>query len=404
MEFIQYTEALNIVQNHSFTPLVKMKELKNCLGLILNEDLKADRPFPPFDRVTMDGIAIAFSEFEKGQRYFKIEKTIPAGTPQYTIKNLANCVQIMTGAMMPVGVDTVIRYEDLTIDENVAIINTETVKPKQNIHFKGIDKQLGDTILKKGIRLGAPEMNIAAAIGKAELSVLIPPKAAIITTGDELVPIEAIPEAYQIRRSGNYGVQALLNQYGIETSMHHMNDDKALMKEALAVLIDTHQCIVLSGGVSKGKFDYLPEILEELGVHKHFHKVNQRPGKPFWFGTASNGTTIFALPGNPVSSFMCASVYVQAWVNASLKIVPKTIKVKLEKEVDFHPPLTYFLECKVTFDENGTLMASPFIGHGSGDFANLVAADGFVILPAEKSVFKAGEVYDFVPFRNLFYS
>ncbi|KYG74509.1 molybdopterin molybdochelatase [Roseivirga ehrenbergii] len=402
MEFIQFTEALNIVKSHPFVPLVEQRELKDCVGLILNEDLKADRPFPPFDRVTMDGIAIAFSEFEKGQRSFKIEKTIPAGTPQYTVKNAAKCVQIMTGAMMPIGLDTVIRYEDITITDDTATVNIETVKPQQNVHFKGMDKQSGDTLLKKGIRLGAPEMNIAAAIGKAELSVLIPPKAVIITTGDELVPIETTPEAHQIRRSGNYGVQALLNQYGIETSMHHMNDNKAVMKEDLAALIKTYQCIVLSGGVSKGKFDYLPEILEELGVQKHFHKVNQRPGKPFWFGTAPNGTTIFALPGNPVSSFMCASVYIQAWVNASLKTESKSIKVKLNKEVNFPPPLTYFLECAIAIDENGTLTASPFIGHGSGDFANLAVADGFVILPAEKSDFKAGEVYDFVPFRNLF--
>ena len=402
MEFIQFTEALNIVKSHPFVPLVEQRELKDCVGLILNEDLKADLPFPPFDRVTMDGVAIAFSEFEKGQRSFKIEKTIPAGTPQYTVKNAAKCVQIMTGAMMPIGLDTVIRYEDISITDDTATINIETIKPQQNVHFKGMDKQLGDTLLKKGIRLGAPEMNIAAAIGKAELSVLIPPKAVIITTGDELVPIESTPEAHQLRRSGNYGVQALLNQYGIETSMHHMNDNKAVMKEDLAALIKTYQCIVLSGGVSKGKFDYLPEILEELGVQKHFHKVNQRPGKPFWFGTAPNGTTIFALPGNPVSSFMCASVYIQAWVNASLKVESKSIKVKLNKEVHFPPPLTYFLECAIAIDENGTLTASPFIGHGSGDFANLAVADGFVILPAEKSDFKAGEVYDFVPFRNLF--
>src|SRR5690606_26336284 len=119
----------------------------DCLGLILNEDLKADRPFPPFDRVTMDGIAIAFSEFEKGQRSFKIEKTIPAGTPQYTVKNAAKCAQIMTGAMMPIGLDTVIRYEDISITDDTATINIETIKPQQNVHFKGMDKQLGDTLL-----------------------------------------------------------------------------------------------------------------------------------------------------------------------------------------------------------------------------------------------------------------
>jgi molybdopterin molybdotransferase len=369
------------------------------LGSILKEDLVADRPFPPFDRVTMDGIAIDFKAFEQGQTVFDIEHTIPAGTAQYSLKNKACCVQIMTGAMMPVGADTVIRYEDISIKENKATINITELRRKQNVHFRGIDKKQGDLIVKKGVQLGAPEMNIAAAIGKAQLQVLCPPKAMIITTGDELVPINEIPEPHQIRRSGNYGVQALLNQLGIKTEMHHLNDDKALIKKELKSIIETYSCIVLSGGVSKGKFDYLPEVLEELGVKKHFHKVNQRPGKPFWFGTATNGTTIFALPGNPVSSFMCAAVYIRAWVNASLNLPQRNMKVKLGSDVNFMPPLTYFLECAVVYNDQAELMAYPSIGHGSGDFANLVDADGFVVLPEDQNTFKKGEVFDFIPFR-----
>ncbi|MFT6827478.1 MAG: molybdopterin molybdotransferase [Roseivirga sp.] len=402
MEFIPYLEALSIVKNHPFKPIQSEKELKDCLGLILNEDLVADRPFPPFDRVTMDGIAIDYKAFEQGRRTFEIEKTIPAGTAQYALQNNQYCVQIMTGAIMPMGVDTVIRYEDITIDGTNATINIETIKLQQNVHFEGMDKLKGDIIVKKGIRLGAPEMNIAAAIGKSKLSVLSPPKTIIITTGDELVPIDDIPEPHQIRRSGNYGIQAILNQLGIETSMHHLNDDKALIKKELNTFIETYNCIVLTGGVSKGKFDFLPEVLEELGVKKHFHKVNQRPGKPFWFGTAPNGTTIFALPGNPVSSFMCASVYLREWVNTSLKQSETAIKVKLDQDVNFPAALTYFLECSTAFNENAELMAHPFIGHGSGDFANLVAADGFIVLPADKTTFKKGEVFDFVPYRSQF--
>ncbi|MFT6972563.1 MAG: molybdopterin molybdotransferase [Roseivirga sp.] len=399
MEFINYSEALSIVESNPFTPVSIAKELKDCLGSILKEDLVADRPFPPFDRVTMDGIAIDFKAFEQGQTVFDIEHTIPAGTAQYSLKNKACCVQIMTGAMMPVGADTVIRYEDISIKENKATINITELRPKQNVHFRGIDKKQGDLIVKKGVQLGAPEMNIAAAIGKAQLQVLCPPKAMIITTGDELVPINEIPEPHQIRRSGNYGVQALLNQLGIKTEMHHLKDDKALIKKELKSIIETYSCIVLSGGVSKGKFDYLPEVLEELGVKKHFHKVNQRPGKPFWFGTATNGTTIFALPGNPVSSFMCAAVYIRAWVNASLNLPQRNIKVKLGSDVNFMPPLTYFLECAVVYNDQAELMAYPSIGHGSGDFANLVVADGFVVLPEDQNTFKKGEVFDFVPFR-----
>jgi len=402
MDFISYKEALQIIGDNKCQPDSDRVGLQEAFGKVLNEDIYADRDFPPFDRVTMDGIAINYSAFESGQRNFVIEKTVAAGMPKSKLEDVSKCLQIMTGAIMPDGVDTVIRYEDITITDEAATINEQTIRKKQNVHFKGLDKKQGDVILSKGKLLGAPEMNIAAAVGKDKLEVLIPPKAMIITTGDELVPIQEKPEAHQIRRSGNYGVRALIENWGAQTEMLHLPDDKKLMTGALSAVIKNYKLVVLTGGVSKGKFDYLPDVMEGLGVKKHFHKVKQRPGKPFWFGTAENGTTVFALPGNPVSSFMCAAVYVRYWLSESLGLIIRSQQAVLKEDVTFPKPFTYFTECITSYNEQGQLEALPSRGNGSGDFANMVDADGFIVLPAEIDTFEKGQVYPFISYRNQF--
>ncbi len=402
MEFISSQEALDIIADHKIQLGSKKVNLQEAYGKVLNEDIYADRDFPPFDRVTMDGIAIRFSTYENGQRTFAIEKTIAAGMPKSMLDDSHKCVQIMTGAIMPDGADTVIRYEDITIEENTARVNTDSLKPQQNVHFKGIDRNAGDVVLYKGTLLGAPEMNIAAAVGKDELNVLTPPKAMIVTTGDELVAIHETPKEHQIRRSGNYGIRALVENWGIQTEMLHLDDDKKLMSDALSAVLKNYDLVLLTGGVSKGKFDYLPDVLEELGVEKHFHKVKQRPGKPFWFGQAPNGSVVFALPGNPVSSFMCTAVYVRAWLAKSLDLKTNNMFARLTEDVSFPRPLTYFMECSASFSDDGIVLATPSLGNGSGDFANMVSANGFIVLPPEKDIFKAGEVYPFISYRNHF--
>jgi len=397
---ISYQEALDIISRHTYSPHIEQVSLSNSGGRVLAEDVYADRDLPPYDRVTMDGISIHYSAFAAGQRTFPIEKTIGAGMPKSALENETNCVQIMTGAIMPTGADTVIRYEDTTITDGVATINEE-VTHQQNIHFKGEDKKVGEIVLTKGTTLGASELIVAAAVGCVDLAVLKLPKAAIITTGDELVDVHEQPLAHQVRRSSNYGVQNVLEQWGIEAKQYHLVDDKALMYKELQTILNQYELVVLTGGVSRGKFDYLPEVLDELGVQKHFHKVKQRPGKPFWFGTA-NDTTVFALPGNPVSSFACANVYIRHWLKASLGQQSKPTYVRLMGDVKFMPDLTYFLECSLSSSAEGVLQATTFKGHGSGDFANMTQADGFIVLPQGKSEFKAGEAYPFIPYRSTF--
>ena len=398
--FIPYKKALSILEEHKGDFPIVSKNIQDCIGNYLAEDLVADRDFPPFDRVTMDGIAIVYESFKNGQRTFKIEATAAAGTAQKTLDDALNCIEVMTGTIMPNGVDTVIRYEDLTLENNQATINLDTLKYKQNVHFKGMDITQGTNIVPKGKQLSSAEINIAAAVGKSTLKVKQLPKVVIFSTGDELVDVYETPKLHQIRRSNIYGIQATLKEWGISATLEHLADDKAQMLKVISKALDVYDLFVFTGGVSKGKFDYLPDVLEKLKVTKHFHKIQQRPGKPFWFGSNAQEKKIFALPGNPVSSFVCTYVYLKFWLQKSLGIESDPLYVKLKSDVTFKPDLVYFLQANLKSEPDGTLMAEPIKGNGSGDFANLTTADGFLILPQEKNQFKKGEVFEFIVYRQ----
>ncbi|MDX1314118.1 MAG: molybdopterin molybdotransferase MoeA [Eudoraea sp.] len=398
--FIPYSNALDILEaNLSEFPTEKLP-IFECNGRVLAEDLKADRNFPPYDRVTMDGIAIQFDSYRGGNRSFIIESTSPAGTPEARLQNASNCIEVMTGSMLPQNTDTVIRYEDFVIDNGVAKLDEVAFQKQQNIHFKGMDIPEGKTIVSRGCQISSAEINIAASVGKNELEVVKMPSAVIISTGDELVDIHEKPMAHQIRRSNVYGIRNTLKEWGVNSGLNHLPDDKPKMKAIIMDLLEDYDMLIFTGGVSKGKFDYLPEVLEELNVKRHFHKIQQRPGKPFWFGTATNGKPIFALPGNPVSSFVCLYAYIKFWLQKSLNIPVEQLKVELLNDVSFKPDLVYFPEARLSVKPDGKLGAEVVLGNGSGDFVNLVKTDGFMILPQDKTEFKKGEIYPFIQYRK----
>lgn len=391
---ITVQEATEIIRQHRLDFPVEEVPLTEAIGRVLREDLFADRPFPPYDRVTMDGIAIQYASFANGQRDFPIEKVIAAGDPEGVLENPDNCVEIMTGAVLPKGADIVIRYEDLEIKAGVAKIMTEAIKSSQNVHWKGSDRKQGSKIVEAGQLISPAEVGVAATIGKAKLKVTRLPKTAIISTGDELVDVSETPLPHQIRRSNVYRLQASLKQYKIEVDAYHLIDDQASIEKAIEQMLDTYDILLLSGGVSKGKFDFVPAAMEALGVKKLFHRIKQRPGKPFWFGSAPTGALVFALPGNPVSSFMCTQRYFVPWLRHCLGLDTLNLPIAcLEQSVTFKPDLTYLCQVSTRFDTDGRLLAKPAEGHGSGDLANLVEADAFMELPRGKDVFEAGECF-----------
>ena len=400
---IEVSQALQIIAENTVDFGSETIELSDGMNRILREDWILDRDLPPYNRVTMDGIAIQFQAFEKGQRLFPVEGVAPAGTPQMTLQENGSCLEVMTGAILPHNADTVIRYEDVEIKDGQArIIDEAIVEYQQSIHFQGIDRKAQDVIVPAYTQIASPEVGIGASIGMAQVQVAKLPKVMVISTGDELVDIHTKPLAHQIRRSNVYRLRTTLQNYRIQADEAHLPDDKEELTLRLQEYLKNYDVLILSGGVSKGKFDYLPEVLTNLGVEKLFHKIRQRPGKPFWFGKFQDQCTIFALPGNPVSSFVCLQRYFTHWLNLSLgkKETPRPMAM-LTKEVQFKPDLTYFLEVSLSYNEQGQILADPKKGNGSGDFANLVTADAFIELPRGKNVYEAGEVHPIFYYRPL---
>ncbi|QSE96008.1 molybdopterin molybdotransferase MoeA [Fulvivirga lutea] len=396
---ISVQEAVNIIQSNLAKPEIIEVSFKEAVGKVLAEPISADRDFPPFDRVMMDGIAINYDRYNSGQSMFNVEATQLAGAPRLTLRQADNCLEVMTGAMLPKGVDTVIRYEDVTIVGNKAVVNDIEIFKGQNIHNQGQDIEKDHIIIKPSTLITPAEIGVITTVGKEKVKVYKPLKFAIISTGDELVPVEDEPKEYQIRQSNSHVFKSSLDQIGMDAQVFHIVDDKETLKGRIKDILEEFDALILSGGVSKGKSDFVPEVLEELGVTKHFHRVAQRPGKPFWFGTVKN-KSVFALPGNPVSTFLCFNKYILPWLRKSYRLEEKIQLAQLEEDFSFKPDLTYFLQVKVN-NEKGMLKATPVKGQGSGDLANLVLADGFIELPPDKYDFKAGELFPLIPYRRL---
>lgn len=397
---ISVPEAFRIVLEHAASFGDERIPLDHALGRILREPLCADRDFPPFDRVTMDGIAIDFQAFAKGKRQFPICGIQAAGAPPLHLADPNSALEVMTGAILPAGADTVIRYEDVAIKDGMAQVHTDDVKAGQNVHPQGHDRRAGDVIVPAGRRVSPAEIGVAATVGKASLLVARLPRIAVLYTGDELVEVEHTPLPHQIRVSNAYSIQSLLSPWGIEAQRIHLPDDLEATTAALASALQQFDALILSGGVSEGKFDYVPRALAELGVQQLFHKVAQRPGKPFWFGLSPNGRTVFALPGNPVSVVAGMVRYVLPWLRQSLGLpaAPQERAV-LAEDFEFKPHLTYYLQVRVACSETGQLIARPLAGKGSGDLANLADADAFLELPQERSSFSAGQVFPLWRYR-----
>lgn len=368
------------------------------IGRTLAEDLCADRDMPPYDRVTMDGIAIRYEEYEAGIREFKITGIQAAGEEPITSLQSGSCIEIMTGAAMPECFDTIVRYEDLQTMNGIATIVGTNIKKQHNVHGRAMDKKQGDLLIASGTQITPTVAGIAASIGKSALLVSKIPKVAILSTGDELVPIHETPGPYQVRRSNAVMLAAALQQYHIHASIMHINDDRDQIKHTLKDCLSDYDVLLLSGGISMGKFDHIPHILSDLGVDCLFHKVNQRPGKPFWFGRHPIGAVVFAFPGNPVSTWLCMVRYALPWLSQTLGYSTPPLRARLARDVSFMPAMQFFQQVHLAHDETGQLIATPVSGNGSGDFAHLAHANAFLELPADEAIFPAGSCYPVWPF------
>jgi len=374
----------------SLTPLpAEPCALAAAAGRVLREDIAAERDQPPFDRVAMDGIAIALEAYAAGRRSFRIAGTVAAGQPPPALPGRDACLEVMTGAMLPPGTDTVIPVESLAVaDGRAALLDAAPPARFANVHRQGSDALAGSLALAAGTPLRGPELAIAASAGRSSLAVSREPRIAVISTGDELVAPGARLEPWQIRRSNVYGVAATLALHGYRRlTDDHVADEPATIRAHLARHLAGHDVLVLSGGVSAGRFDHVPEALAAVGARRIFHKVAQRPGKPFWFGIGAAGQPVFALPGNPVSTLVCLVRYVlPALAQLTGARAAAAELAPLAAAYESRHPLTAF----VPFDRGGVAGRPGAVRlhptHGSGDFSSLAGTAGFAELAPERRI------------------
>jgi molybdopterin molybdotransferase len=387
---ISVQEATEIISSNTLDCGEETVDLFHAGGKILCSDIFADSDLPPFDRVMMDGIAVHINALESGVRSFKIAGIQRAGIPQLQLHDSGACLEVMTGAVCPSGANVVIPYEKLAIDNDMAHVEEQAFTSGMNIHQQGADFRHGTVLVSAGSIIGIPEIGIAASCGHTKLRVKRTPRLMLISTGDELVDPGETPASHQIRASGVYVIREMLRKKNFDASMMHINDDENLLLPTLQQFLNDYEVIVLTGGVSKGKFDLIPSALETLGVKKLFHRIAQKPGKPMWFGR-SEKTVVFALPGNPVSSMMCATRYLMPWLQMNIGLGNQPATCNLTGQIKMKGELTQFLPIRITTAPNGMRKAHILSNHGSGDFAGISGAHGFIELSAEKQAHSDGD-------------
>ncbi len=369
-------------------------------GRVLRADLKADRDLPPFDRVTMDGFALRSAALAMGTARFLVQATQAAGMRPFSLGPADDaCIEVMTGSVLPEGADCVVPYEETSREGDWMAVApaADSAGPGRHVHLRGSDHRSGEVIVRSGVRLTGREIAVAASCGHPALTVTHSPKIAVVSTGDELVEVDALVAAHQIRRSNDHAIRAALIRAGYpRADRFHMRDVRHEIEHMLWHILAEYDIVLITGGVSKGKFDFLPSELGRQGVKKVFQGVAQRPGKPFWFGLSGRLTPVFALPGNPVSAYTCLHRYVLPALDHASGLTPRPpLLAALAQPVVFKPNLACLLPVRLSSGPRAELLAMPGPVNSSGDFAGLVETDGFVELPAGQDEFPAGYIAPF---------
>jgi len=375
----------------------ELRPLERCLGQTLRQDVEAERENPPFDRVCMDGIAVCSEPQEVGARDYRVEGTQAAGMPAMALVNPKAAIEVMTGAVLPSGANCVIPLEEYDLVDGIAQVKANVPRETyRNVQRRGSDSRPGAPMLRSGTRLAAPEIAIVASAGLASVRVSRQPKIMVASTGDELVEPGGPIAPHQVRRSNAYAVVAALLGHGFQDAKNdHILDDESMLRERLTAHLAASDVLILSGGVSKGKLDFVPKVLRELGVEEIFHQVAQRPGMPMWFGMTAQGCAVFGLPGNPIATLVCLVRYVVPALMTAMGAERRwPVPVALSSPIKPGRTLATFVPVRARYDAQGRHLAEPRIPNGSGDFLALAGTDGFVELPPRPDAYPEGFIAD----------
>jgi molybdopterin molybdotransferase len=387
---IDYQTAHRIVlaQAHSFG--LEALPLEQAYGRVLAEEIRADRDYPPFNRAMVDGFAVRFSDLEAGIRRFEVVATVYAGDSFQGAIRSGECYKIMTGAAVPDDADLVIRREDVEEMEMTMQIRAGVGgwKPVQAIARRGEDLRSGEIVIGRPCRSEPAIMGLLASLGRTVVTVQRLPGVALLTTGNEVVAADAPVSSVQIRNSNRWMLEAALKKMGIGIAAHgHVLDDRDLLKKNLEQIL-AYDIVILSGGVSAGDADYVPEVLTGLGAQPLFHKIAIRPGKPVWCGRTASGGMIFALPGNPFSCLVNFVLLIRPYIEACWGLpaaeplglpleIPRAKKISLD---EFFPVRVHGSPARLT----------PIAINGSGDIRMGMLANGLALHPAGAGDLPAG--------------
>jgi molybdopterin molybdotransferase len=362
----------------------------DALGYVLAQDLIADRNYPPFDRATRDGYAVRATESTAGATLACIGE-IKAGDALTQPLEKGTCVQIMTGAPVPPEADAVVMIEYTSRDKEF-IHFQQTATKGQNIVPVGSETAKNQSLLPVGTRLGYAELGLAAQIGAAQLRCAKKPRVAILATGDEIVPIDASPGPFQIRNSNSVSLAAQVREAGAEPVILGKASDRI---ESLGDKIQQglqEDLLVLSGGVSMGKYDLVEGVLKSLGATFYFDAVAIRPGKPAVFAMC-NEKPVFGLPGNPISTMVTFELFVVPAIDllSGAPARPLTfLKATLAEAMKEKPGMTHFLPARVQID-SGQAQVKPLPWKGSGDTVAMAKANCFLVVGSDIQSLAPGE-------------
>jgi len=384
---ITLEQALEIAFSKAQPLAAEKVDYLNSSGHILAEDVFADTDMPPFNKSAMDGYACRHEDLN---RELSVVEIIPAGYSPTQKISAGQCSKIMTGAQVPEGADTVfiVEYAEEIAPRKVRFAGTKT---NPNICLKGEDLKAGDRVLSSGTMLKPQHIAILASVGCTNPMVYKRPEVGIISTGSELVNPEEKPQLSQIRNSNGPQLYAQAAHHGFPVNYYGIvPDDEQLTKQFIQKSVAENDVTILSGGVSVGDFDFVPQIIRELGFEIHFNKISIKPGQHTTFASKGN-KYIIGLPGNPVSSFIQFEVFVLPFLRKLMNYTQPEIQLLLPMAFDFLRKKSDREEClPVQLTNRNEVSMIDY--HGSGHIHAYHQAFGFINVPAGKTEIKKGEL------------
>ena len=389
---IPLEEALKLVLDHSGEPEVAEVSIEGAVGHVLASDVHSDIDMPPFNRSAMDGFAISGDDL----RYELLEEVTAGDAREIRIKPGVAC-PIMTGAILPEGADRIVIVEESVVENS--ILHLERVPPEgANICWRGEDIKEGQLVLEHGTRLSQQHIGIAAMAGRGVLPVFRKPRVAVVTTGTEIIPPTWIPSPGQVRNANLPLITSQLSMSGFPVAVSvHSADDPDSLKASFGQFLSCSDILIVAGGVSKGTKDFVPSVLESLGVKLHFRMVAQKPGKPLTFGTSTSGNPVFGLPGNPVSVMVSIEEYVLPLLRkrSGFKGYHKRIyHGEITSDYQKKPGRLHFLRV-IAYREGNVWRLHHPDSSGSGDLMSTVNVNALAIVNSEQLNIQAGQTLPF---------